>query len=165
MRLLGLAILASALLSSCVSSSVIPLSADMIEISTTGDEVCGKNKTREAALKTAALETIQRGFDRFIVLRANARKDVEYAGTTPVTATTVETATAKGSDNKVNAYGSSTTTVTGGDPMFDVNFEQNLTIKMFKSGDQNGANALDARTILGPKIDQILAEGSIVTCD
>ena len=62
------------LLLGCVGpkSSVIPLSADTIEITTTASLACGTAGARNAAFTRAAIETINRGFDRFVIFPGTA---------------------------------------------------------------------------------------------
>jgi hypothetical protein len=55
------------LLLGCASASVIPLSADTIEINTTAAPVCSTAGARYAGFRRAAIETINRGFDRFVI--------------------------------------------------------------------------------------------------
>lgn len=72
---------------------------------------------KKVALQRAAAETIRRGYDRFIVLGGEAETVVTVVGYTPTRAYSTDSATATGHGNIVTAQGSSTTTVTGGQPI------------------------------------------------
>ena len=92
------------------------------------------------------METIRRGYDRFVILSGAGQSEARVLGYTPTTAYT----TATGYGNTATAIGSSTTTVTGGVPIVAHAHGEDLIVKMFKQGDPAGANALDARQQLGP---------------
>jgi hypothetical protein len=64
--------------------------------------------------KRAAVETIRRGYDRFVVVGGQAQTETRLLGYTPTTAYTTGMATATRYGNTATAVGSSTTTVTGG---------------------------------------------------
>ncbi len=52
--------------------------------------------------------------------------------------------------NTATAYGSSNTMITGGQPIYGGSHKEGLIVKMFRGTDPAGANALDARQVLGP---------------
>jgi len=60
--------------------------AHTIQIITTAAVVCGATGAQEVALRRAAIETLNHGFDRFIILEAAARNTVPVVGTTPIQA-------------------------------------------------------------------------------
>ena len=135
----------------CARASVMPLAQDTVQISSHTAPVCGGSESAQTvAFKRAAVETIRRGYDRFVILGGQAQTETRLLGYTPTTAYTTGTATATRMGNMATAYGSSTTTVTGGVPITANAHSQDLIVKMFKDGDPAGANALDARQTLGP---------------
>ncbi|MGL3210746.1 hypothetical protein [Bradyrhizobium sp. BR 1433] len=130
MRNLGVVAL-SAALGGCAGASAIPLAQDNVQITARAAPICGAAGAEKIAVRQAAIETIRRGYDRFIVM--NAQAGASYAGSTPVV---------------VQNLGGGVAMASGGTPMFAPN--QGLVIKMFKDGDPASANALPARETLGP---------------
>ena len=142
--------LAPLFLSGCVASSTLPLSADTVQITTQAAPVCGAAGAQKVALKRAAGETINRGFDRFIIVNGQLQASTQLVGYTPVVAQSTGSATAWGNGNTAYATGQSTTTYSGGMPITATSHSQGLVVKMFKEGDPAGQMALDAKSILGP---------------
>lgn len=147
-------------LAACVRTSTIPLRADLIQISTSAAPVCGAQGAQQAALKQAAIETIKRGYDRLIIVGADAQNNVRVVGYTPGTATTYGTATATGYGNTAFATGQSTTYYNPGMPIVGGSHDQGLTVQMFKDTDPAGRNALSARDILGPDWEEAVNSGT-----
>lgn len=52
----------------CAQSSIQPMSQDTFKIATTAAPACGPNGARNVAFKTAALEVIRQGGDKFILV-------------------------------------------------------------------------------------------------
>jgi hypothetical protein len=154
------ALLALSLLGGCAGSTTMPISQDTVMITSRAAPMCGPEGAQRVAVKQASVETIRRGYDRFVIMDAATRSDVGVVGYTPVTAYTTGSATATGYGT---AYGSSTTTITGGQPIIAGSHRQGLLVKMFKDGDPAGGNALSARAELGPKWQQVVQEDT-VTC-
>jgi len=148
-KALILTLLALALMG-CARSSVMPLAQDTVQISSRAAPVCGRSGSKEVAFQRAAVETIRRGYDRFLILGGESQTDIRVVGYMPTNAQTTGTATATAHGNSATAYGSSTTTVTGGAPIYGGSHHQDLVVKMFRDGDPVGANALEARQVLGP---------------
>lgn len=92
-------------------------------------------------------------------MSANARTDRRVIGRTPVYAKTYGSASVYGN----TAYGSSTTTFTGGQPIIGGSHKQGLTVKMYKNEDVEAQGALSAREQLGPKWKSIVATNK-ATC-
>ncbi len=155
--LLGVAV------SACVSSSVIPLAQDTFQITAAAAPVCGVTGAQKIAAQQAAVETIRRGYDRYLIVGGQYQNNVGVAGYTPVTAQTTGTATATGFGNSATAYGQSTATYSGGQPIVAGSHDQGLIVKMFKEGDPAGANALDARGTLGPEWQKTVSSNTM-TC-
>ena len=115
------------------------------------------------AFRQASVETIRRGYDRFLIVGGQYRNDVGVVGYTPVTAQTTGYATATGYGNTATAYGSATTTYSGGQPIIAGSHRQGLVVKMFRDNDPAGKNALSARAELGPKWAELVKDET-VTC-
>jgi hypothetical protein len=136
-----------ALMAGCARSSVIPLANDTVQITSSAAPICGMAGAQSVAVRQAAVETIRRGYDKFLIQDGAYQSTVGVVGYTPVVAQSNGTATVYGN----RAYGTSTTTVTGGQPTVGGHHNQALIVKMFKDGDAAGANAVSARQTLGPK--------------
>ena len=156
---LGLAILLVAL-AGCARSATIPLSADTVQITTSAAPMCGVTGAQSVALRRAAIETINRGYDSFLILGGQYQNNVRVAGHTPVVASTTGTASVYGNV----AYGQATTTYYGGQPIIAGSHDQGLIVKMFKEGDPAGANAISARQQLGPEWKKVVTETEATTC-
>lgn len=150
-------------LAGCANASTMPLSQDTVQITSRAAPICGPEGAQKVAIKQASVETIKRGYDRFLIMDAAARSDVGVVGYTPVTAHTTGYATATGYGNHATAFGSSTTTYSGGDPIIAGSHRQGLIVKMYRDGDPAGRNALSARTELGPKWQEAVQQDA-VTC-
>jgi succinyl-CoA synthetase alpha subunit len=122
----------------------VPLAQDTVQITARAAPICGAVAAEKIALKQAAVETIRRGYDRFIVV--NAQAGGTYRGNTPIV---------------VQNMGGGTAIASGGDPIIAPN--QGLVIKMFKEGDPQGTNALPARDTLGPDWQEQIKKDSM-TC-
>lgn len=129
MRILEVAALCVAF-GGCAGASTIPLAQDTVQITARAAPICGAVGAEKIAIRQAAVETIRRGYDRFIVL--NAQAGGTYAGSTPIV---------------VQRLGGGMAMASGGTPMIAPN--QGLVVKMFKDSDPAASNALSARDTLG----------------
>jgi Protein of unknown function (DUF3987) len=134
----------------CARSSSMPLSQDTVQITSSAALACGKTGAQKVAYQRAAVETIRRGYDRFVIIGGDAQSDIRVVGYTPTTASTTGSAAGTRYGNTATIYGSSNTVVTGGQPIYGGSHGQGLLVKMFRDGDPAGANALSARETLGP---------------
>jgi major membrane immunogen (membrane-anchored lipoprotein) len=55
-------------LTACAQSSIQPMSQDTFKVATTAAPACGPNGARNVAFKTAAVEVIRRGADKFVLV-------------------------------------------------------------------------------------------------
>jgi hypothetical protein len=140
----------------------MPLAADTIEITASAAPVCGAAGAQSVAVQRAAVETIRHGFDKFVVLGAQADNNVHMAVLPPTQATTYGsgTVTANPYSNTASYQGSATTTYSGGGPIFFGSHDQSIVIKMFKDGDALGQNAISARSTLGEKWQEAVAKNA-----
>ena len=156
-----LVLLITPFLAGCARASVMPLAQDTVQISSHTAPVCGgAGAAQDVAFKRAAVETIRRGYDRFVIVGAEGQTEARVLGYTPTRAYTTGTATATRYGNTATAVGSSTTTVTGGVPIVAHAHNQDLIVKMFRQGDPGGGNALDARQVLGPGWQEAINKNS-----
>ena len=105
----------------CARASTIPLAQDTVQITAHAAPACGAAGAQKIAVRQAAVETLRRGYDRFIVMGAEGQSNL-----------------------KGIIYTDSVVT-----PMFS--HEQGLIVKMFKASDPQGVNAVDAKAELGPQ--------------
>lgn len=127
---------AAGLLAGCVSTDVTPVAQNVIIINTSAAPVCGGRGAREVAFRQAAAETIRRGYDVFFVIDSASQNNVRTTGYT------------------VTQYG--VTANVGGSR------DQSLAIAMFRYGDPQGVNGLDARAELGPDWAAIVAQSQVI---
>ena len=139
------------LLTGCASSSVLDLQSDMVQISTSAAPVCGASGAQGVAARRAAIETINRGYDKYIVVDGSASNDVRVVGHSPIYANTYGSGSVTAYGNSATYNGTSTTTYSGGIPIVAGHHNQNLIVKMFKNGDAGSDRAVDARRVLGPE--------------
>jgi hypothetical protein len=144
-------LLLTLVITGCARSSAIPLAADTVQISSHAAPVCGADGAALVASRTAAVETLRRGFDKYLILGSQAQNSVGVVGYTPTTAYTTY------------GNGYANTQLQGGQPIIAGSHDHGLIVKMFKNGDAAGANAIDARATLGPKWSEIAASAT-VTC-
>jgi hypothetical protein len=132
-------------LAACASSSVMDVASDTIVISTAAAPACGQRGAQEVAVKRAAYETLKRGYDKYIILDAEAESNVGVVGYTPLVANTQSYGSINTYGNSGTYAGSSNTYVTGGQPIIAGTHDQKLAVRMFRSGDPEAARAVDAR--------------------
>ena len=135
----------SLLLTGCASTNVTPLSANTVLISTSVEPECGGQSADKLAFDRAAVETIRRGFDRFVIVGAQSSSDIYQVGNMPVYADTSVTGQRVGQSVFLNGQ----TRISGGQPIYGGSHNRQLEVVMFRAGDPQGANALDARAELG----------------
>ena len=157
-------VIVASLLASCARSAVMPMAADTVKISTSAAPVCGSTGAQDVAVRRAAIETINRGFDKFIVLGSGAANNVRVIGYTGGAATTSGTATATRVGNYVEITGQSQTTYSPGLPIMGGRHEQGVVIRMFRDGDPAGANGVPARDILGPEWPSLIKQSAATIC-
>jgi hypothetical protein len=102
-------------------TTTIPLSKSAVQITTRAAPACSPVAAERIALRQAAAETIRRGYDRFVIVNANAQTNIQ----------------------QISAY-------SNGVPIYAGSHDQKFTIEMFRDGDTNGKNAISAREQLGP---------------
>ena len=146
-------------LTACVSSSVTPLSQNQFILNTSAAPVCGSAGSAQVASRMAAVETLRRGFDRYVIQGAQSQNNVQTYYAPPTGSFTNASFTGYGN----TVYGSGTTTYYGGGPMVMGTHDTGLAVLMLRSGEPGYNNALDARAVLGPEWQELLERG-IRTC-
>ncbi len=151
----AVALCAALAVAGCAGTSVVQTSADTAIVTARAAPACGGAGAERVAVQQAAVETIKAGFDKYIIYDAAAQNTVT-ATQMPGTYNTMGT-----------VYGgtfSATTTYRPGPIIYSGNHSQAFAIKMFKADDPAGANAVDARTTLGPEWPSLIKRGSLTTC-
>ena len=137
------------LLPGCVKVSTVPLATDMVQITARAAPACGREGAERVALHQASVETIKRGFARFIVVSSNASSTFQQVGRTPIT-------------GQVSPYGQ--VNLYGGQPIMAGKHEQVFAIKMFDEEDPAGNKALSARALLGSNWQELVTKDAPITC-
>ena len=146
-------------LSACAATSVTPVARNQIIISTSAAPACGRSGATKVAARMAAVETLRRGFQRYIIAGVNAQNNTRVVTTGPTYASTTATAQVYGG----SAYGQSTTHFGGQQTFVFGAHDADLGVVMFNSGDPGYKNAVDAKTELGADWEKLVKEG-IRTC-
>ncbi|WP_145975076.1 hypothetical protein [Cereibacter sphaeroides] len=152
-------LIAIALLAGCASTSVTPVSQNQIIINASAAPACGRSGASRVASKMAAVETLRRGFQRYIVVGTNSDSNVSVVSTGPTYANTYGTYNTFGS----STYGSSRTTYGGGMTMMVGTHDASLGVIMFNPGDPGFSQAIDAKAELGSDWEKLVKAG-IKTC-
>ncbi len=153
-------LLAALLLSACASAETIRLSQNEILIKASVDPDCGSSEAAKMASRTAAVETLRAGFDRYVVIGEQSSNNVQYVqqpGSYQTTSTV-----------KSNGYGggtvNSTSTYVPGPTLAMGSYNQDLRIHMFRDGEPGSEYALSAREVLGPDWQKLVANGVSTVC-
>lgn len=112
----------------------------------------------KVAEKQAAIETIKAGYDRYIIMGGQGANNVRTTQM-PGTYQTTGTATMYGNYGSYNA----TTTYSPGPVITSGSHDQTLVVRMFRDGEQGASNAISARSVLGPKWQDVVKNG-VFTC-
>lgn len=158
MRTIGIVGLAY-LVAGCATTAVTPVSQNQFILSTSAAPACGTAGAQQVAAKMAAVETLRRGYDRYVIGGAQNQNNVRAIPIAPTNSYTTAQASSFGN----TAYGSSTTTYAGGGVMYSGTNDASLLVVMLRPGDPNYDNAVDARAALGPKWEKMVKDG-IRTC-
>lgn len=107
----------------------------------------------------ASVETIRRGYDRFVIVGMDGYSDIREVGRTPVYGTTTVSGQSYGSTFSATGM----TTYQGGAPIYGGSHGQELAVRMFRNGDPGSERALDARAELGPQWQEMIKNDKL-TC-
>lgn len=137
-----------ATLAACAHSSTIQLNANTIAVTVSAAPACGITGAQRVAYEDAAIQTLRRGFNRFIIVESGEQDSLAGVINGPVSAST---------------YGS-TTTVSGGFSTLIRHHHQQMIVKMFHAGDPMAGRAVSAKSVLGPKWQEKVENGPPSTC-
>ena len=132
----------------CARTSTLALDEDMIEVAVRVPTICNRADADRLAQRQAAVETIRRGFDSYVVVDSIGGDHVE--GYVPLTART-------------NLEGNGTT------PMFAdvaplIAHHRVLTVRLLHAGQGDSANAVSARAALGSDWETLVTKVVPATC-
>lgn len=160
MKYLKVPIALAFLLSACAETTTTPVSKNQFLLSTSGAPACSSTGTQQVASKMAAVETIRKGYSRFIIQGAQSQNNVSAIQTAPTGAYTTGNIYNNGFGN---SYYSGTTTYTGGGVMLTGSHDVSLLVKMLRRGDPGYSSGVDARGVLGEEWEELVEKG-ITTC-
>lgn len=144
----------AAALAGCAGASATRTSQNTMMIDAGAAPICGSQGAAKVAAKSAAIETIRAGFDRYIIAGGQAQNNVSV------------TQMPGHIQTSGSFYGNTyqgTSTYVPGPTVVAGSHDRQLTVVMFKQGDPGFEQALDARSQLGPEWKDI-ADRRILTC-
>lgn len=148
----------------CAQSSVMDLDSNTIQITTEAAPVCGQGGAQQVAAKRAAYETLRRGYDKYVILAGDYQNNVGVVGHTPIVANTYGSGSINAYGNTATYSGQSSTYVSGGQPIIGGTHNQGLAVRLFRMGEPGSETAIDARNVLGPEWQEIMAKKPGQTC-
>lgn len=146
-------------LAGCASTSVTPVSKNQIIISTSAAPACGTSGAAKVASQMAAVETIRRGYQRFVILGAQRQNNVQAVAAPPMYSTTTGTFTGYGN----TVYGNTRTNYYGGGVYYVGSNDADLAVLLLNPGDASYSQGIDAKRELGPEWQEMVENG-INTC-
>lgn len=144
----------------CASSSVTPISQNQFILNTSAAPACGTAGAQKVASKMAAVETLRRGYERYLIVGARNQNNTRVANMPRTGAYTTATVNTYGN----TAYGTAQTNYYGGGPMVLGKHDAQLGVIMLRAGEPGYDNALIAKQELGPKWQQLVEKG-VSTCN
>ena len=149
------ALIATLSLTACVETAVTQTASNQFLLSTSAAPVCGRTGAMKVASQMAAVETLRRGYPRFVILGAASQNNVSVINRAPTYAYTNSTYSGYGN----TLYGNSTTTFGGGGPMIVGSNDADMNVLMLRPGDPGFERGVDARTTLGAEWEQLVKSG------
>jgi len=135
-------------LAGCARTSTAPVDENTIEITVHVPAICDARHAERIALHHAAVETIRRGFDDYIVVGTVGGNHAISVG--PATARTMP-------------YRDGERTLFSDDAPL-LGHHRLLAVRMFRAGEGDGAASVSARAVLGNEWEAIAAKGASNTC-
>ncbi len=154
MKLLVAALGCAVLVGGCAGATATRTSQNTMTIDAGAAPSCGALGAAKVAAKSAAIETIKAGYDRYIIGSAASQNNVSVSqmpGSVQTRGAIIG-----------NTY-RSTSTYVPGPTIVSGTHDRQLEIMMFREGEPGYENALDAREALGPEWPEIVKNG-IKTC-
>ena len=142
-----LLLLIPAVLIGCARTSTVHVGEDTIEVTVHVGTICDARDAARLAQRHAAVETIRRGFDDYIVIGSVGGDHV--AGEAPETARTT-------------LFGGGGTLFSEDAPLLA--HHRVLTVRMFQAGEGDSTATVSARAVLGDEWEAVVARGPSNTC-
>lgn len=140
------------LITGCARTSTMPLSRNVVQVTVNAAPVCGTAGAQRVALRVAAAETVNRGFERFIIGGAEQSSELIVAG-------------GGTSNTRVTFIGNTAyATTTSSPPIFMHRRNQVINVVMLNRGDIGFENGLDAKQTLGSDWQKKLDTSGLTTC-
>ena len=143
-----LLLLLPVVLTGCARTSTAPVGEDTIEVTVHVGTICDGSDAERLARRHAAVETIRRGFDDYIVIGSVGGDHA--AEEAPATARTTL------------SEGSGRTLFSEDAPLLA--HHRMLTVRMFRAGEGDSAATVSARAVLGDDWEAVAAKGAPHTC-
>lgn len=151
---IGLAMVVAVGLAGCASADATRTSQNTIMIDAGAAPACGSGGAARVAAKSAAIETIKAGYDRYIIGSAAAQNNVSVSQ-------------GPGSYQTSGYFAGNTYQATSvyqpGPTIVAGSHDRQLSVVMFKNGEPGSERALDARQQLGPDWQEVV-KNRILTC-
>ena len=143
-----LLLLLPAVLTGCARTSTAPVGTDTIEITVHVGTICDGRDAERLARRHAAVETIRRGFDDYVVIGSAGGDHMaeEEPATARTTLSGVSGRTLFSEDAPLLAH------------------HRVLTVRMFQAGEGDSAATVSARAALGDEWEALAAKGAPTTC-
>src|SRR5262245_1980955 len=132
MQRIATATVAACLLAGCAEQSAMRLAHDTIRVNVSTAPVYGALEPERRAVLLAAEETVKAGFDKFFIVNGASGFNRNVISQTAGSA----------------SWGPGGGTITGPQTVGMPRFQTQILIKMFRAGDPQGNNAVDARELL-----------------
>jgi len=145
-------------LSACAGAQATRTSANTMIIDAGAAPACGSMGAAKVAQKSAAVETIRAGYDRYIITGGQAQNNVSVTQMPGQFQTSGTAMYGRG-------YGTynSTTTYVPGPTIVAGSHDRSLGVVMFRTGEPGAENAIDARQALGAEWQDLVKSG-VHTC-
>lgn len=147
-------IIMAAAIGGCARAEATRTSANTLLVDAGAAPACGSVGAARVAAKTAAIETIRSGYERYIIAGSQGQNNVSVSQMPGqvVTSGTIS----RGTYQATSTYVPGPTIVSG-------THDRTLSVVMFKAGEPGFDNAIDAKSALGPEWEELVKNG-IRTC-
>lgn len=133
-------VLAAAVLAGCASAQATRTSQNTLQIDAGAAPECGAQGAARVAAKSAAIETLRAGYDRYVITGGQSQNNVS---TTRMPGRFQTTGSMQG-----GVYRSTTNYVPGA-TVVSGSHDRSLSVVMFREGEPGAEEAVDAREALG----------------
>jgi hypothetical protein len=143
-------ILVAAALAGCASAQATRTSQNTLQIDAGAAPECGAQGAARVAAKSAAIETLRAGYDRYIITGGQSQNNVS---TTRMPGRFQTTGAMSGGVYRT------TTTYVPGPTVTTGSHDRSLSVVMFREGEPGAEEAVDAREALGAEWQDLVKSG------